>query len=175
MTILRHTFALLMLLALSELSLAATNPAAADTAVAERFLRTIYAGYSPDGPGVPNKILKESDVYDASLIALMKADQDAADGEVGYLNGDPLCACQDWGDIRIKSLAFAVVEGDRLKASVVLKDVVTGEGRKLDLLLHRTAQGWRVEDVVDAEGSLAENLRQSTRELLQFKKDAAKP
>ncbi|WP_152223993.1 DUF3828 domain-containing protein [Pseudomonas sp. SCB32] len=172
---LRHILALLMLLAMAGASLAAGKPDAADTASAERFLRQIYSNYTPDGPGVPNKQLKEADVFDAALIALMKADQDAAEGEVGYLNGDPLCDCQDWGDIRIQTLTFAAADGDRLKASVTLKDVVTGEGKQLDLLLHNTAQGWRVEDFVNDEGSLAENLRLNTQELLQFKKDGAKP
>ncbi|MFS2127078.1 DUF3828 domain-containing protein [Pseudomonas sp. Pseusp97] len=175
MAFLRSAFALsLILLTLFDTSLAASTPAA-DTASAERFLRQLYASYSPDGPGVPNSTLKEEDVYDASLIALMKADQDAADGEVGYLNGDPVCDCQDWGDLRIQTLTFAATDDGRLKASVTLKDVVTGEGKQLDLLLHRTAQGWRVEDFVNAEGSLAENLRKSTQDLLQFKKDAARP
>ena len=82
-------------------TLAASAPSADDSASAEQFLRKVYASYASDGPGVPNDTLKEEDVYDASLIALMAADQDAADGEVGYLDGDPLCDCQDWGDIKI--------------------------------------------------------------------------
>ncbi|WP_259754310.1 YbjP/YqhG family protein [Pseudomonas sp. GCEP-101] len=175
MAFLRSVFALsLILLTLFDTSLAASTPAA-DTASAERFLRQVYASYSHDGPGVPNPALKEEDVYDASLLALMKADQDAADGEVGYLNGDPVCDCQDWGDLRIQTLTFAAADGDRLTASVTLKDEVTGEGKQLDLLLHHTAHGWRVEDFVNAEGSLAQNLRKSTQDLLQFKQDAAKP
>lgn len=174
MVFLRHSFALLLtLLTLTDASIAATAPSAADSASAEQFLRQVYASYANDGPGVPNDKLQESDVYDASLIALMEADQDAADGEVGFLDGDPLCDCQDWGDIKIQSLAFTSVEGDRLKASLVLKDVATGEGRKLGLLLHRTAQGWRVEDCISGQGSLAENLKFNTRKLLQEKKDAA--
>lgn len=175
MAFLRSAFALsLILLTLFDTSLAASTPAA-DAAEAERFLRQLYASYSPDGPGVPNKAVKEEDVYDASLIALMKADQDAAGGEVGYLDGDPLCDCQDWGDLRVQALTFAPAAGDRLKASVTLKDVVTGEGEQLDLLLHETANGWRAEDFINAQGSLAQNLRQSTEELRQFKQDAAKP
>ena len=174
MALLRHTFALLLiLLTMTDASMAATAPSAADSASAEQFLRRVYASYANDGPGVPSDKLQESDVYDASLIALMEADQDNAAGEVGFLDGDPLCDCQDWGDIRIQSLALTALEGDRLKASLALKDASTGEGRKLDLLLHRTAQGWRVEDCISGQGSLAENLRRSTRKLLQEKKDAA--
>lgn len=175
MAFLRSAFALsLILLTLFDTSLAASTPAV-DTASAERFLRQLYASYSPDGPGVPNQSLKQEDVYDASLIALMKADQDAADGELGYLGGDPLCDCQDWGDIKVKSLEFSPVDDERIKARVVLKDALTGEDRDLGLLLHRTAGGWLVEDCFNEQGSLAENLRHSTRELLQLKKGAAKP
>lgn len=174
MPFLRHTFALLLvLLTMADASLAASAPSAADSASAEQFVRHIYASYANDGPGVPNDSLAEADVYDASLIALMEADQDAADGEVGYLNGDPLCDCQDWGDIKIQSLAFNSVDAERLKATLVLKDASTGEGRNLSLLLHHTAQGWRVEDCISGEGSLAENLRRNTRELLKYKNDAA--
>lgn len=175
MAFLRSAFALsLILLTLFDTSLAASTPVA-EIANAERFVRQLYASYSPDGPGVPNKTLKEEDVYDASLIALMKADQDAADGEIGYLDGDPLCDCQDWGDIRVRSLEFAPVDDERIKARVVLKDVLTGEDRDLGLLLHRTAGGWLVEDCFNEQGSLAKNLRNSTRELLQLKKGASKP
>ncbi|WP_178119557.1 DUF3828 domain-containing protein [Pseudomonas sp. SCB32] len=173
MSLLRPASALLLSLLMTfDASFAATSPASADTTSAEHFLRQIYASYTPDGPGVPNDSLKEGDVYDASLLALMKADQDAAEGEGGYLDGDPLCDCQDWGDIRVQSLAFTSVDGNRLKASVVLKDVLNGEAKSLDLLLHRTAHGWRIEDCINGDGSLAENLRRSTRELLQYKKGA---
>lgn len=174
MLFLRHAFALLLvLLTMADASIAASAPSADDNASAKRFLRQIYASYANDGPGVPNDSLAQADIYDASLIALMQADQDAADGEVGYLNGDPLCDCQDWGDIRIQSLVFKPVNGERLTATLVLKDLSTGEGRNLDLLLHRTARGWRVEDCINGEGSLAENLRRSTRELLKYRNDAA--
>ncbi|MFJ3263294.1 hypothetical protein ACIPK7_23825 [Pseudomonas sp. NPDC086581] len=175
MAFLRSAFALsLILLTLFDTSLAASTPAA-DTASAERFLRQIYASYTPDGPGVPNGKLKETDVFDASLIALMKADQEAAGGELGYLGGDPLCDCQDWGDIKVKSLDFDAVDDERIKAQVVLKDALTGEDRDLGLLLHRTAGGWLVEDCFNEQGSLAENLRHSTRELLQLKQGVGKP
>src|SRR5262245_38727285 len=86
-----------------------------DTAGAEKFLRGVYAHYRDSNAPAPE--IKDEDIYDAPLLALMAADSEAADGEVGYLDGDPMCDCQDY-DIRDVRITFAPAESDQLKAKV---------------------------------------------------------
>ncbi len=113
---------------------------------AENFLRGIYANYRADGKGVNG-----TDVYETSLLALMAADQQAANGEIGYLDGDPLCDCQDF-DIRDVKLAINPAGQDRLDVTVSFRNF--DERRTLHLLLLRSPHGWRVFDVLSGDGSL---------------------
>jgi hypothetical protein len=129
-------------------------------AAAEKFLRGIYANYDAKGHGVPNDNVKDADVYDASLIALMAADQKAADGEVGYLDGDPLCDCQDFG-IRNVKLNFKPVDKHRLDAAVSFRNL--DKQQTLHLQLVETPKGWRVFDVMSSEGSLREGLEKDIK------------
>jgi hypothetical protein len=143
-------------------TMAADAPAtrAPDIAAAERFLQGIYANYHASGHGVPNDTVKDTDVYDASLIALMTADQKAADGEVGYLDGDPLCDCQDF-DIRKVKLNLKPTGKDRLDAAVSFHNL--DAQKTLHVLLVETPKGWRVFDVVSSEGSLRDGLEKDIK------------
>jgi hypothetical protein len=133
---------------------------APDSAAAEKFLRGIYTNYHANGHGVPNDKVKDADVYDASLIALMTADQKAADGEVGYLDGDPLCDCQDF-DIREVKLSIKPADKNRLDATVSFHNL--DAQKTLHLLLVETPKGWRVFDVMSSEGSLREGLEKDIK------------
>lgn len=144
----------------------ATGPqaTASDTAAAEKFLRGVYAHYRESKSPAPE--IKDEDIYDAPLLALMDADSKAADGEVGYLDGDPMCDCQDY-DIRDVRIGFAPAGSGQLKATVSMLNF--GERKTINLLLHKTAKGWRVADVIGADGSLSDGLRQSTADMLAEK------
>lgn len=158
---------MLHVLALGLLLAATISPAAmavdsgvmrpSDRTTAEKFLRGIYANYRADGKGVNN-----TDVYETSLLALMAADQQAANGEIGYLDGDPLCDCQDF-DIRDVKLAIKPADHDRLDATVSFRNF--DEHRSLHLLLLRSAHGWRVFDVLSSDGSLRTALQNHLKTL----------
>jgi hypothetical protein len=145
---------------------AQSSPASSgpDIAAARQFLESLYANYRVDGEGVPNQTVKETDIYDPSLLVLMHANQQAAgDGEVGYIDGDPLCDCQDF-DIRAVKLDFKAVGKNQLVATVVFHNL--DRDTKLRLALRFTSRGWRVADVISAsDGSLREGLQKSTLEL----------
>ena len=46
------------------------------------------------------------------MMALLKNDQDKSKGEVGAMDGDPVCDCQDWDNLKITSL-HATLQGNR--------------------------------------------------------------
>jgi hypothetical protein len=150
---------------------AQSSPASSgpDITAARQFLESLYANYRVDGEGVPNQTVKEADVYDPSLVVLMHANQQAAgDGEVGYLDGDPLCDCQDF-DIRAVKLDFKVVGKNQLVATVVFHNL--DRDTTLRLALRFSSSGWRVSDVLSASGdSLRAALQKST---LEFKRKSA--
>jgi hypothetical protein len=145
---------------------AQSSPASSgpDITTARHFLESLYANYRVDGEGVPNQTVKDVDVYDPSLLVLMHANQQAAgDGEVGYLDGDPLCDCQDF-DIRAVKFDFKAVGKNQLVATVMFHNL--DRDTTLRLALRFTSRGWRVADVISAsDGSLREGLQKSTLEL----------
>ncbi|WP_158880043.1 DUF3828 domain-containing protein [Rhodanobacter sp. L36] len=145
------------------MTMAADAPAsrAPNSAAAEKFLRGIYANYHENDKGVPNDVLKDSDVYETSLLALMAADQKAAgDGYVGYMDADPLCDCQDF-DIRDVKIGIKPTSKHRLDATVSFRNF--GENQTLHLLLLHSPKGWRVFDVMSSEGSLREGLEKDIK------------
>ena len=85
-------------------------------------------------------------------------------GEVGVLDGDPLCSCQDWDGIF--DLKIDVHDGTqaRAKATVsfaLFKDVKPQERRSLEITLAREKTAWRVWNVVDhSDGKAVFDLRE---------------
>lgn len=133
----------------------ATQPAAG-TAAAEQFLRGVYAHYGKNGHGAPI----DATVYEQSLLTLIDADSKAASGDVGYLDFDPLCACQDF-DIDALQIAFKPISKDRLDATVSFRNF--GEQHSLHLTLLLTATGWRITDAQASDFSLRAGLQADLR------------
>ena len=141
------------------LALAAAPAAAGAQTVADAraFVTGLYRGYANNadvdylGRGIRR-------VFSTRLIALIRADEKAAHGEVGWLDGDPICDCQDPDGIRLvgldveqagpgRAIARAHVRFADHKAETITLDLVSIHG------------GWRVDDVRTAETpSLAKAL-----------------
>jgi Protein of unknown function (DUF3828) len=144
---------------------------ATDITAAKHFVNSLYGQYrSAGGAGTPNNAVTEADIYDPSLLALMHADQQAAGHDlVGYLDGSPLCDCQDFDHFQLRALKLAPKPGgsNHLVATVSFRNL--GRDTTLRLELRLTARGWRVYDVTSAShagsGSLRAALQQSTLEL----------
>jgi hypothetical protein len=143
-----------MLLALL---LAGSTPAETPKAWMER----VYASYrTPDFSP-----FKHPERYFAPrLLAAINEDSRLAHGEVGYLDGDPICQCQDADGMRPRVLR--VTSQGAGKASVqVLIDWVDSTARKARFTLVRGRGGWRIADVASGdERSLLQALQRSNRE-----------
>lgn len=134
------------------LFVAASHPAESPAA----FIRRIYAGYSYSGY---NPLATPDDVFSPTLVAAIQ--KDSSGGEVGYLDGDPLCDCQDYDRISARILSIKQPNSRSAKAKV---HVTLGpkEVRDLTLSLVLTASGWRIADVVGTDDhSLLRELQQS--------------
>ncbi len=143
------------------LALAAALLAAAPAAQAPRaFVERLYAGYrDPDY----NPLARKRRLFAPPLVAAMDEDARLSHDEVGYMDADPLCQCQDSSRLRP-----TIREVSRLTRSTatahILLDFGGSDRRELRLRLVRTAAGWRIADVVtEDEPSLLAGLRRFNR------------
>ena len=140
---------------------ATAGTSAQDISNARAFLSHIYAGYHPDA-GL-DAILPDEEVYTPALIAAMQANSDAYAGEVGYLDGDPLCDCQDTAqDLRQLSFDIQPLADGQLRASTQLDD--PQHPLQLQLTLQRQGSSWRIADIGTARArSLLQALERDTQ------------
>lgn len=132
-----------------------------DITSARAFLTHLYAGYHPDA-GL-DAILPDEQIYAPALLAAMQANSEAYSGEVGYLDGDPLCDCQDvTQDLRNLDVAIESLGDGRLRATLALEDLQHPLDLRLTLQRHGTS--WRVADVATlTDPSLLRSLERDTR------------
>jgi hypothetical protein len=146
----------MMLLAFALAAAGAAKPAETPRA----FMERLYAYYSAHGYS-PFK--NPERVFAPRLLAAIKEDQRLAQGEVGYLDGDPVCQCQDAAGL--KARVTSVRMQGAAKATVAVAIGLTGyKARPAQFSLVRTTSGWRIADVSSAdEKSLLAGLEESNR------------
>lgn len=138
----------------------AAAPAVADpsAASAEKFVRGLYAQYTPHGKPVAFDYPDAKVMVDPAMLALLKHDRDASKGEVGAMDSDPICRCQDWTALKLVSVHVTMPAKDAAAADVVFSD--DGEVQKVHFALVWTSGGWRIHDIAAKdEPSLAGYLR----------------
>ena len=124
------------------------------------FVARLYSGYSaPDF----NPLARPERVFAAPLVAAIREDRRLSRDEVGYMDADPLCQCQDPDGMR--SAIESVRQTGRTRARAHVRLIFPGNDRReLDLHLVRTRAGWRIADIATAdEASLLGGLRRFNR------------
>ena len=121
-------------------------------AQAETFVRHVYSEYSdPKKPNGPDFLYKEAAlIFSPALFNLIRADQrHTPKGDVGKLDGDPICNCQDWDKLSIAKLDIAKTGEKTALANVT----ITNMGRQLPLKLFLlwTPSGWRIDDISSSD------------------------
>lgn len=86
-------------------------------------------------------------IYSPSLLALIRQDRrNSSKGDVGRLDYDPICGCQDPDGISIQTVKLVSITHSTAKLSVRLH--FGGADRlEITLKLVRLPEGWRVDDV----------------------------
>ncbi len=136
-------------LALAALLLAAPAAGSAQTLQDARgFVAGLYGAYRHASPDVLGA--RARSIFSPTLLALIRRDQRNAHGEVGALDGDPICDCQDPDGVRLAGLDLAASGPGRAVAHVRLRFAGSrSEAMTLDLV---SVQGaWRVDDVHSAD------------------------
>jgi hypothetical protein len=120
------------------------------------FVRRAYAGYRHQGY---SPLKKPERLFSPTLTTEIQ--KDGSGGEVGHLDGDPLCDCQDFKRITPRILSIQRPSG-RAANVRLLVDLGFDKPRNLKLILTLTRSGWRIADIVDPSGhSLLKELQRS--------------
>lgn len=144
--------------------LAAAAPAAAPVAPAspQAFVTSLYAHYRRNPDYSP--LLRPQDVFAPRLTAAIRRDAALAKGEVGFLDGDPLCDCQDSAGLRATVAPIGQPGPATARVSVDIH-FAGNDRRHLQLSLARVAGAWRIADVASAQepSLLADLERENSR------------
>jgi hypothetical protein len=132
---------------------------------AKAFVAGLYAGYQH---GEPNYLSHRDAprVFAPKLLALIHRDEARAKGEVGILDGDPICDCQDAGGLKLMKLDVAPAGAGHAQAKAKIS--LDGDMRDLTLDLVGDGKAWRVADVHSADtpslvGLLEDSLRKQAK------------
>ena len=121
-------------------------------------MEQLYARYSE--PSF-NPLTQPELYFTPKLATAIEEDSRLAEGEVGYLDGDPICQCQDPAGLQ------AIVANERMiganQAEVRVSISLAGyEPRPATFRLVRTKVGWRIADISSVdEASLLRALAKS--------------
>ncbi|HEX6661093.1 MAG TPA: DUF3828 domain-containing protein [Sphingomicrobium sp.] len=122
-----------------------------------QFLARVYAQYRHSNF---SPLERPERYFSPALTAAIREDSRLAKGEVGALDGDPLCDCQDYG--RLSANIRSLQQSGPTATARVLVTLGPKDTRNLRLSLVQTRSGWRVNDVIDPYGrSLLKVLRRS--------------
>ena len=128
----------------------ADGACAQDLASAHHFVAAIYAHYPtaekrPSFDPLAGGL--ERALFDAPLVALIHEDRRLVHGEVGALDGDPFCDCQDDSGMKFVVGAGKAAGAGVAKVEVMASgsDLKTPERLTVDLVW--TPAGWRVHDI----------------------------
>jgi hypothetical protein len=132
---------------------AATEPADAPAALPPgrpaiyEAARALYAVHATPGAGMGEPPRPGQDpIYDRMLNAMIGADAAQAAGEVGTLNYDPICDCQDSGAFTLDSVTVTQSGPQAAEAAVVFTNL--GETKRQTLKLVKEGPMWKVSDVL---------------------------
>jgi Protein of unknown function (DUF3828) len=126
------------------------------------FIERLYANYRHESY---SPFVHPERVFAPKLLAAIREDERLAHGEVGYLDGDPICQCQDADGMRSSIQSIARTGPSSSTARILIRFGDSTDRRDLKLSLFRTESGWRIADVNSAdEPSLLAALEKANRE-----------
>jgi hypothetical protein len=126
---------------------------APDVNSAKAFVQKLYSHYpqKEGGPGFDPTGKNAAEVFDAPLIAAFKEDVKLAKGEVGYVDGDPICACQDDAGIKPKIVSAKMTGAATADVTVDIQfEGMTTPNLQTYKLVVVNGQ-WRIHDISSKE------------------------
>jgi len=121
-----------------------------DANAARAFVQKIYSHYpqKQDGPFFEPANKDAPSVFDPGMVAAFQEDARLAKGEVGYVDGDPICGCQDDSGMVFKITAATMTGKDTADVTVALMASATDKAPRLQTLKLVVVNGqWRIHDI----------------------------
>jgi len=149
------------------LGIVAAAAAAPDAASARDFVEKLYSHY----PSNPNRMAFDptgknaGEVFDPGMIAAFREDATLANGEVGFVEADPLCQCQD--DSGLKPTVLSVIMTGPNTADAVISLQHPSDTLALTLHLVPVKGAWRIYDLSVGD------VKSYRADLLKANKEAA--
>ena len=136
--------------------------AAAPAETPKAYMERLYASYRNANF---NPFDSPERYFAPRLLAAIREDARLAHGEVGYVDGDPICQCQDPDGLHASVKGVARQGPDQAVVRVSIG--FTGyKPRATTYILVRTNAGWRIADVSSAdERSYLRGIEKSNREM----------
>jgi hypothetical protein len=119
--------------------------AAQDASSPTAFVQQTYARYTDKTREWDTLRADAPSLFDSALLTLIREDQRLAQGEVGALDHDPLCSCQDVDSFKVT--AVEVTPQGKGQAKATVRFVNGGQSVQIGLLLTQKAGQWRIGDV----------------------------
>lgn len=130
---------------------------------AKAFLLRLYAPYLAGDMSLNPTGIAAPAIFDQRLTELIRTDQRNAKEEVGALDGDPICDCQDLE--RLQALRIAVRPLGNNKATAAVSFTNGPRSVSLRYYLTLTQSGWRVSNIGSPElPSLVAHLEKTNRD-----------
>jgi hypothetical protein len=107
------------------------------------FVDGLYAYYATSDPGPRG----DEEVYTAEIVSLFARQQTLAGPDEVVRDGDDICQCQDWENLRLVSREVHPAGDSRAEVDVRFENF--GQPYRARLVLARTGNGWRVADIAD--------------------------
>ena len=141
---------------------------AGDAADAKAFLEGLYAHYKSSKNNTFQMFDKNvREVFDADMIKLLDADSKALKGDLGVIDGDWLCACQDFESIKATiAVQSATPTAAKATSSFVDTGIPSQGARSASFDLVKENGVWRIHDITDqGEASLRTQLEDEIKTL----------
>ena len=114
---------------------------------AKAFTLGLYQAYEHGSPDYMGPQARR--VFSPRLLRLIRRDERLAHGEVGQLDGDPICDCQDAGGLTQVRVEVEAARPGRARARVHF--ILQTEPRRATLDLIAVDGHWRVDDAHTAD------------------------
>lgn len=135
------------------------------------FLVEVYNRYKEGGAPIPFAEKGKNQIISESFMKIVEEDATLADGEVGALDYDPICWCQDWETMKIYNID---VKSNGHEATGFIdyslwKDESSRRTQHFKLLLEK--ERWYIDDIMTDEGSLRRMIEESNEQQKQALKN----
>jgi hypothetical protein len=132
------------------LIMSGTRTQAQDSESAKKFVQQVYADYA--NPDTNHQRQRQRHFYTPQLYRLILSDETSHPGEVGKLDWDPICDCQDPGEpgeLKVESISLSTAGQSRIQATVAI--VIVRAPVTVVLSLFKTSAGWLIDDISTSE------------------------